>query len=61
VKDVAMSADFVPLYLETNSQTIHGWDLLETSLSAGDVLYLTMPATRLYQLWRTAPPQVIAS
>ncbi|BAZ19973.1 TrkA domain-containing protein [Kalymmatonema gypsitolerans NIES-4073] len=61
VKDVAMSADFVPLYLETNSQTIHGWDLLETSLSAGDVLYLTMPATRLYQLWRSAPPQLMAS
>jgi voltage-gated potassium channel Kch len=61
VKDVAMSADFVPLYLETNCQNIHGWDLLETSLSGGDVLYLTMPATRLYQLWRSAPPQLMAS
>ncbi|WP_017315818.1 potassium channel family protein [Mastigocladopsis repens] len=61
MKDVAMSADFVPLYLETNSQTIHGWDLLETSLSGGDILYLTMPATRLYQLWRYTPSQVMAS
>ncbi|MEO0685635.1 MAG: NAD-binding protein, partial [Cyanobacteria bacterium J06649_11] len=55
VKEAAMSADFVPLYVETNSQTIHGWELLETSLSGGDMLYLTMPATRLYQLWRYTP------
>ncbi|MBC1238337.1 MULTISPECIES: TrkA family potassium uptake protein [Nostoc] len=52
VKDVAMSTDCVPLYVETNHQTLHGWDLLETNLSAGDILYMTMPATRLYQLWR---------
>ncbi|MBW4644169.1 MAG: NAD-binding protein [Goleter apudmare HA4340-LM2] len=52
VKDVAMSADFVPLYVEANCQTFHGWALLETQLSPGDILYLTMPANRLYQLWR---------
>jgi len=52
VKDVARYADFVPLYVETNYQTLHGWDLLETNLSAGDILYLTIPANRLYQLWR---------
>ncbi len=52
VKDVAMSADFVPLYVEANCQTLHGWNLLETELSPGDILYLTMPANRLYQLWR---------
>ncbi|MBW4564487.1 MAG: NAD-binding protein [Mojavia pulchra JT2-VF2] len=52
VKDVAMSADFVPLYLETSGETFHGWNLLETELSPGDILYLTMPANRLYQLWR---------
>ncbi len=46
-------------YLETNCQTIHGWDLLDTSLSAGDILYLTMPATGLEQLWRAAPSQLI--
>ncbi|MFQ4146904.1 potassium channel family protein [Chlorogloeopsis sp. ULAP02] len=61
VRDAAMSADFVPLYLETNNQTIHGWDLLETSLSAGDILYLNMPANRLHQLWRYTPPQVMVS
>ncbi len=52
VKDAAMDADFVPLYVETKLQTIHGWDVLETCLTIGDVLYLTIPATRLDQLWR---------
>jgi len=61
VKDVAMTADFVPLYIETNCQTLHGWDVLETCLSAGDVLYLTMPACGLEQLWRVTPSQLIAS
>lgn len=53
IQDAAKSADFVPLYVETNCQTIHGWDLLNCCLSAGDVLYLTMPANCLDQLWRT--------
>ncbi|TAE56754.1 MAG: potassium channel protein [Nostocales cyanobacterium] len=59
VKDVARYADFVPLYVETNHQTLHGWDLLETNLSAGDILYLTIPANRLYQLWREEEEIVI--
>jgi voltage-gated potassium channel Kch len=61
VKDAAMDADFVPLYIETNCQTIHGWDVLETGLGAGDILYLTMPAARLEELWRVAPSQLIAT
>jgi Trk K+ transport system NAD-binding subunit len=61
VKEVAMTADFVPLYIETNCQTLHGWDVLETSLSAGDVLYLTIPASGLEQLWRASPSQVMVS
>ncbi|MCL1474483.1 potassium channel family protein [Argonema antarcticum] len=61
VKEAAMDADFVPLYIETKSQTIHGWDVLETALGAGDILYLTMPATGLEQLWRVMPSQVLAS
>ena len=61
VKEAAMNADFVPLYLETRYQTIHGWDLLATCLSVGDVLYLTMPATGLEQLWRIDSSQLIAS
>ncbi|HEY9822217.1 MAG TPA: NAD(P)-binding protein [Candidatus Sericytochromatia bacterium] len=61
VKEAAMAADFVPLYIETNCQTLHGWDVLETCLSAGDVLYLTIPASGLEQLWRVTPSQLIAS
>lgn len=61
VKEVAMTADFVPLYIETNCQTLHGWDVLETCLSAGDVLYLTIPASGLEQLWRVTPNQLITS
>jgi Trk K+ transport system NAD-binding subunit len=61
VKEIAMDADFVPLYIETNCQTLHGWDVLETCLSAGDVLYLTMPASGLELLWRVNPSQLITS
>ncbi|WP_250121199.1 NAD-binding protein [Chroococcidiopsis sp. CCMEE 29] len=58
VREVAMDADFAPLYLETSYQTIHGWNLLDACLSVGDVLYLTMPATKLEQLWRIDPSQL---
>lgn len=61
VKEAAMTADFVPLYMETKTQTIHGWNLLETTLAVGDILYLTMPATELEQLWRQTPSQLLAS
>ncbi|MEI6429509.1 MAG: NAD(P)-binding protein [Pseudanabaena sp. ELA607] len=54
VQDAAMESDFVPLYVETAAQTIHGWDLLHARLNAGDVLYLTIPAAHLDQLWRTS-------
>ncbi|MCW6038222.1 NAD-binding protein [Spirulina subsalsa FACHB-351] len=56
VKEAAVHADFVPLYLESQGQTIHGWRLLETPLQENDVLYLTMPATELEQLWRSDVP-----
>ncbi len=59
VKEVAMETDFVPLYLERNSHTIHSWNLLEICLHPRDVLYLTMPASGLEQLWRTPPSQLI--
>ncbi|MBP0007297.1 MAG: NAD-binding protein [Roseofilum sp. Belize BBD 4] len=53
VEDAAMQADFVPLYLETTyHQVMHSWELLEATLTPGDVLYLTMPASQLDQLWR---------
>ncbi len=55
VREVAAESDLVPLYLETKRQTTHGWNLLDVELAPGDVLYLTMPATHLEQLWRTHP------
>lgn len=55
VKAVAIATELVPLYLETQNQTIHGWDLLETTLQVGDVLYLTMPAQRVEELWQSGP------
>ncbi len=53
VREAAIKADFVPLYVERNNQTLHGWQLLEICLQPQDILYLTMPASRLEQLWRT--------
>jgi Trk K+ transport system NAD-binding subunit len=58
VKEAAMVADFVPLYVERDQYTIHSWELLDTDLESGDILYLTMPATGLEQLWRTAVPEI---
>ncbi len=53
VREAAIKADFVPLYVERNNQTLHGWQLLEIYLQPQDILYLTIPANRLEQLWRT--------
>ncbi|MGB0564193.1 MAG: potassium channel family protein [Spirulinaceae cyanobacterium] len=53
VREIAEAADFVPLYLERNGKTYHSWYLLELMLEPNDVLYLTMPAMGLEQLWRT--------
>ncbi len=53
VQDAAIKADFVPLYLERKHKTFHAWQLLETCLQPQDVLYLTIPASGLDQLWRT--------
>ncbi|OUC14404.1 MAG: potassium channel protein [Alkalinema sp. CACIAM 70d] len=61
VKELAMHIDFVPLYLETSHQTVHGWNLLNAYLSAEDILYLTVPANRLDELWRSVQLQVSTS
>jgi len=53
---MAIKADFVPLYLERRNRTLHGWQLLETSLQPQDILYLIMPASGLDQLWRSSHP-----
>ncbi|HHP7229420.1 MAG TPA: potassium channel family protein [Xenococcaceae cyanobacterium] len=57
LKEAAMKGDFVPLYLERKAQIIRGWQLLEISLQPEDVLYLTIPANRLEQLWRNPPSE----
>jgi voltage-gated potassium channel Kch len=53
VRSVAIEADLVPLYLSTEVQTIHGWELLSARLNPGDVLHLTIPAKNIERLWRT--------
>ena len=57
LETAAMAANFVPLYLEREDCRIHSWELLQVTLQPGDVLYLTMPATELEQLWRTTPAE----
>jgi Trk K+ transport system NAD-binding subunit len=65
IKEIAMDVDCVPLYLETKdgtqSETAHGWNLLEMELNPGDVLYLTIPATKLELLWRVDGATVLSS
>lgn len=59
IKVIAPQADFVPLYITRGEENIHGWNLLNAKLSDRDILYLTMPATKLEQLWRTPPSSPI--
>ena len=54
IRDIAKSTDLVPLYIESQGDALNGFDLLEADLDNGDVLYLTMPAHRLDQIWRTS-------
>lgn len=53
IQTIAKTANVVPLYIESQNRTLHGYDLLDMTLTAGDILYLTMPANRLHQLRRT--------
>jgi len=52
IQALAPTTDLVPLYIESQGHTIHGLDLLEFVLQSGDILYMTLPANRLEQLWR---------
>lgn len=52
VKEAAIAVNFVPLYAESQGITIHGWPLLDHQLQPNDVLYLTIAANGLQQLWR---------
>ena len=56
VREAAIKADFVPLYLERKGRTLHSWQLLEAQLQPQDILYLTMPARGLNRLWRVPNP-----
>lgn len=55
VSEIAQEADLVPLYIETPKGALHGFDLLSRVLDNQDVLYLTIPANKLEELWRTVP------
>jgi Trk K+ transport system NAD-binding subunit len=57
VQEVAIDANFVPLYLQRKGKTIHSWDLLTAILEPADVLYLTIPATGLAKLCDMAVPR----
>ncbi|NJN01507.1 MAG: potassium channel protein [Leptolyngbyaceae cyanobacterium RM1_1_2] len=61
IREAAAIADFVPLYVESPQAVVHGLNLLEYGLSENDVLYLTMPANRIEQLWRTSLLSLMAS
>ncbi len=59
VGDAAQSGNFVPLYLETQGRTTHGWGLLHAHLAVGDMLYLSIPAKNLDRLLRIAPDRLM--
>ncbi|WP_204139429.1 TrkA family potassium uptake protein [Halomicronema sp. CCY15110] len=58
VADIAQEADLVPLYIQTPQGALHGFDLFSYTLDNQDVLYLTIPANKLEELWRTVPSQL---
>ena len=57
VETAAREGNFVPLYVEREQKTIHSWALLEIWLQTEDILFLTLPASELEQLWRNAPQE----
>ena len=61
VAAIAREADLVPLYIETPTGNLHGFDLFDHVLAYQDILYLTIPAHKLDELWRTVPSQLAAS
>ncbi|NJK36943.1 MAG: potassium channel protein [Oscillatoriales cyanobacterium RM2_1_1] len=62
IQDAARIVDFVPLYVETQQRRVHSWELLDFCLHSGDILFLTLPAQCLEQLWQPmAPEQAVSS
>ncbi|ERN42419.1 Kef-type K+ transport system, predicted NAD-binding component [Rubidibacter lacunae KORDI 51-2] len=60
VQAAALDVGGVPLYLKTPEGTVHGWQLLYTQLAPGHVLYITLPAAKLDQLWHLQPSLLTA-
>ncbi|MGF1457453.1 MAG: potassium channel family protein [Leptolyngbyaceae cyanobacterium] len=60
VSDIAQESDLVPLYIQTPSSRLHGFELLSHILGHQDVLYLTITANKLEELWRTVPTPLSA-
>ncbi|HEY9889594.1 MAG TPA: NAD-binding protein, partial [Candidatus Obscuribacterales bacterium] len=60
VAHIAQEIDLVPLYIETPTGALHGFELLSHVLAHQDVLYLTIPANKLEELWRTVPSPLTA-
>jgi Trk K+ transport system NAD-binding subunit len=52
LQDVAIAVNLTPLYLERQSRTIHGWELLEVELQPEDIIHLTIEAHNIEQLWQ---------
>ncbi len=61
VQDIARTVDFVPLYIEAHGEKIQSWELLSFILNPSDILYLTIPAHRLEQLWNPVPDECLAA
>lgn len=59
VENIAPEGDFVPLYIARGNYNIHGWNLLKTELRDNDVLYLTVPAAKLKQLWQSSSNHIL--
>ena len=58
--EIAQEADLVPLYIKTPRGDLHGFELLSHVLDNQDVLYLTIPANKLEELWRTSSSPLTA-
>jgi Trk K+ transport system NAD-binding subunit len=61
VAQIAQEVDLVPLYIKRPDTSLHGFDLLSHSLANQDILYLTIPANKLEELWRKVSSPLAAT
>ena len=59
VREIAIEADLVPLYLQRDRKSLHSWNLLNAVLEPSDVLHLTIPAKNIERLWCTQPEGIV--